>query len=204
MNLSNLSKKHDYIKVLLKIQKDIPSAIIAGGAIRDQYHGKEINDIDIYVPDTASNVYKEKYWKDVFALDMGAPFCDDDIEMLGESDEDGNYTEKNHITGVWEITKITTKYNVIITAIDPTEYVERYFDVGLCKAYCDGKKLHFTADFMHDTKFKRLTLVAEDIGQEEFDRMMDNHIDKLKRKYPTHTLVIPPKYEQLYKIYNGN
>jgi len=204
VNLSKLSKKHDYIKVLLKIQKDIPCAIIAGGAIRDQYHGKEINDIDIYVPESAGGVYKEKYWKEVFDLAIGQLFSSDDIEMLGEVDDDGAYTEKNHITGVWEISKSSTKYNIIITAIDPTEYVERYFDVGLCKAYCDGKKLHFTADFMHDTQFKRLTLVAEDIDQEEFDKMMDNHIKKLKLKYPTHTLVIPPKYEQLYKEYNGN
>jgi hypothetical protein len=204
VNISNLSKKHDYINALLKIQKDIPSAIIAGGAIRDQYHGKEINDIDIYVPESATKFYSVDYWTKMFDLKIGQLFSSDDIELLGEVDDDGEYTEKNHISGVWDISKSGTKYNIIATDIDPIEYVERYFDVGLCKAYCNGKKLHFSADFIHDSKFKRLTLVAEDIEQEEFNRMMDNHINKLQHKYPTHTLVIPPKYDDLYKEYKGN
>ena len=84
------------------------------------------------------------------------------------------------------------------------EYVTRYFDVGLCKAYCDGVKLHFSADFMHDTQFKKLTIVTEDIQQDEFNRMMDGHVEKLKQKYPTHALVIPPKYAHLYEEYDSN
>lgn len=203
MNFSGLSKRHEYINFLLKIQKTVPSAIIAGGALRDQYHDIKINDIDIYVPNVGEEIYSEKYWKQLFNLKIGKLFSADRIKMMSADSEEG-YIDKNFICDVWEITKNRIDYNIIVVDIPPIEYVNKYFDIGLCKAYCDGIKIHFTADFMHDSKFKHLTIVTENIeniGQAQFDFMMDHHIHKLQTKYPTHTLVVPAKYADLYNEY---
>lgn len=205
MNLLRLSKNNTFIYTLSKIRKTIPTTIIAGGAIRDLYHNKPINDVDIYVSLSAIEknieIDTEKFWIQMFDIDSRSLFNHEYIKQLGGDDEE-SYEEKNHIGLVWEIRKSGILYNIIVVDIDPIEYVTRYFDIGLCKAYCDGTKIHLTADFMHDSQFKCLTVVSEEMPQTEFDHMMEYHVKKLKNKYPEHTLVIPPAYEELYKEYN--
>jgi len=202
MSVTNLRKKQDYIKQLLKIREDIPSAIIAGGCLRDQYHGKPINDIDIYVPCSAKNVYDEKYWIDKFNL-LAEDLFNSDYATLLEPDRGGDYTVKNYIEDVWEISKDDLKYNIILVeGVNPKEYVTRFFDIGLCKVWCDGKRIRYSSDFMYDSRYKKLTIVTENISQEEFNYMMANHIKKLKTKYSDHKLVVPKKYTELYNNYN--
>ena len=204
MNLLKLSKNNEAIYTLNKIRETIPSAIIAGGAIRDLYHDKHIKDIDIFVPDDTSltgvDVYSSDFWKRQFDLTTSI-YANNYVKTVGDGD-DGSCTEKEDINMVWEILKNGTLYNVIIVNMDPTEYVTRFFDVGLCKAYCDGSRIKLTSDFMHDSRFKRLTLVSERMTLDEFYYMMDNHIVNLKQKYPNHSLVVPPRYEEYYKDYN--
>ncbi len=206
MKLLRLNKNSDFIFMLSKIREKIPSAIIAGGAIRDLYHNKQINDIDIYIPATGSHsneIDDVQYWKQLFDLKTSGLFSSDNIRIMNPESCVG-YENNNHIGMVWEITKAEKLYNLIVTDIDPTEYVTKYFDIGLCKAYCDGTRIKLTADFMHDSIFKRLTVVSNSISQEGFNHMMEHHVEKLKNKYPAHTLVIPPEYDEQYKKYTKN
>ena len=201
MNLLSLNKNNEFIYTLLKIKKEIPSAIIAGGAIRDLYHNKFINDIDIYVPNIPDLTDSEDFWRNVFDIKEDGMYSTDHIKHLGEEDDE-SYEEKNHIGLVWEMSSGKFLYNIIVVDLEPIEYVIRFFDIGLCKAYCDGTRIRLTADFMHDSQFKRLTIVGESMPQTEFNHMMEYHIQKLQKKYPGYTLVIPPAYDELHKEYS--
>jgi len=204
VNLLRLNKQNPYISILNEIKKTIPTAIIAGGAIRDMYHNKPVKDIDIFVPDhspTGVDVFSPDFWKQQFGLATSI-YSDDYVKPVSDGD-DGSCNEKEYINMVWEISSNGVLYNIVIANIDPTEYVTRFFDVGLCKAYCDGVKIRLTSDFMYDSKHKKLTLVSEDMSQDEFNYMMDNHIRKLKIKYHGYSLVVPPCYDEHFKKYNS-
>lgn len=204
MNLLRLNKNVDFIAALLRIQKTIPSAIIAGGLIRDLYHDKPIKDVDIYVPLDAPDYNDEVstcsrfFWNDIFKLKSSNDYIEN---MDGEGDED---YDSEDIGMVWEISAQNRLYNIIVVNEKPIDYVEKHFDIGLCKVYCDGKKIRLTSEFLHDSRFKKLTIVSKNIKQEEFARMMNYHVKKLKDKYPDHTLVIPPMYDKFYKLYIKN
>jgi len=198
MNLLRLGKNHEYIHTLLKIKEYLPEAIIAGGAIRDMYHKKPIRDIDVYIKKTDTTpIYQTSFWQQLFALDNTTDY----IEHSGKSYTGKPYTGKTHIGMVWEIRKNGIMYNIIVTDIDPVDYVEQFFDIGLCKAYCDGTKIRLTADFMHDSRNKLLTVVSKHLPQDEFDGMMDRHIAKLRKKYHDYKLVIPAMYKDFYTAY---
>jgi len=200
VNLSKLSKSTEYIHILKRIQKYIPTAIVAGGVIRDLYHNKPVNDIDIFVPSDSSeyaekvSVFMESFWKKIFDITDESVYTPDRISILGEGSEE--YEQKNQVEMVWGVCKNRIDYNIIVLDMDPTEYVNRFFDVGLCKAYCDGTKIRLTSDFLYDSQHKLLTVVSESMPHPEFDYMMDNHIVKLQEKYPNHKLVILPHYHQ--------
>jgi len=193
MNLLRLNKSESYIFTLNKIREDIPTAIIAGGAIRDLYHDRVVNDIDIYVPNDENHC--SSFWEDMFDLNNYRDW----IEHSGEDDE--SYDTDNHIDNTWRIYKNDVLYNVIGVDMEPTEYVIKYFDIGLCKAYCDGSMIRLTADFMYDSQYKQLTIVSENMNQVEFNHMIDYHVSKLKLKYPEYSLNVPTKYTKYYDKY---
>lgn len=199
MNTSKLMKNQELIRIIRKFRKNFSSAVIAGGAIRDIYHGKPIHDIDIYVNESNVNPYSQDTWKTEFDLRTTA-ISENYIRKVGSED----YSGKNHIGAVWEMQKHNKLYNIIVVDIDPIEYVTKWFDIGLCKAYCDGTKIRFTADFMHDSRSKKLTIVSKNMDETEFWNMMCKHATKLRRKYPQHSLVVPPMYQEWYDTYLKN
>jgi len=203
VNLQRLSKNTEAIYNLLSIRDTFPSAIIAGGWLRDLYHDVPINDIDIYVTSVGAenpnySVYSKDFWCKQFQLKNSG------FDNITELTEKGNYGDKNHIEMVWDINKGATTYNIIAVDMDPIKYVEQCFDVGLCKAYCDGSRIRLTADFMHDSQHHEITLVSKEINESEFRHVMSRHIPKIKNKYPGHTLVIPEIYQKWYKNFAAN
>ncbi len=199
MNVVELRKNWKYAEILSEIHSVIPSAIIAGGAVRDLCHDKPVNDIDIYVPTGAAlgktafdsdEMYESEFWEYLFSMDGTDDYIDSNT---GDGSGEGSI----HIDTVFEIYSNNTLYNIILVDLNPVEYVERHFDVGLCKAYFDGKKFRLTADFMRDSKNSTLTIVAENMKQNDFDRMMEGHVTKLQRKYPHHSIIIPPAYTEM-------
>lgn len=203
MNLQRLSKNTEAIYNLLCIRETLPTAIIAGGWLRDLYHDIPFNDVDIYVTEENQiksadcySIYEEMFWREQFKLKTDGFMAYDNISQPGA---DGCYDGKSHIDAVWEIRKGFTRYNIIIVDIDPTDYINQYFDIGLCKAFCDGSRIRLTADFMHDSQHRQLTLVSKEIDEEEFKHVMTRHIPKLRNKYPGYTLIVPEIYQEWYQ-----
>jgi len=204
MNITTLRRNRQYADILSIIHKFIPDAIIAGGAIRDLCHEKTVKDIDIYVPYDAlckGSTYgpaDSEFWEKIFILD----FNEDYIENVNGED---SYEGKNHISTVFEIKADGVLYNIIMVDKPPINYVMEYFDIGLCKAYFDGKRFHLSADFMHDSKNGTLTITAnKNIKQCEFDHMYKWHIQKLQKKYPNFVIIVPQRFENMYKHFIEN
>jgi len=203
VNAANLKKLDHGFLILKQIKKYVPDVILAGGAIRDAYHNKEIKDYDFFISSEGceEDIYDEEFWVELLDLNLDGILCDS-IFNASDSD-DASCTHRNHIDLVWEIEKHDgTVYNIIILDMNPEKFVNQYFDIGLCKAYSNGKKLRLTSDFTYDSRYHELTIVQQDMTQEEFYRMMDNHVHRLKLKYPGWKLVVPDRFQDYYDDYN--
>jgi len=202
VNFTKLRKLSESLHILQKIQNAAPDIILAGGAIRDAYHNKHIKDYDFFVSsNTIPDVYNENFWKNQFNLHTETLFGDT-ITNLSDN-EDASCEGANHVDMVWEINKNEKIYNIVVLDMNPIEYVNRFFDIGICKTYSDGKRIRLTSDFMHDSQNHLLTIVSEDMSQREFNRMMNRHVEAVKNKYTGYKLVIPPRLAGYHKEYNN-
>lgn len=183
--------------------------IIAGGALRDDYMGKfdEIADYDFFIKDitqfcNGKNVDVEA------AVDLlirqafpnhsdAVQLYDTDYIIPGEENVSSGPNEGSHaqVTSVWEIEESNVTYQLIFTKHDPVVHVNKYFDIGFCKAYCDGKKIRYTDDFLYDAKHKKMTIVGDEMTEEQVQYAVYHHADKLQWKYD-HTVVVPHRYQQ--------
>lgn len=189
------------------------SAIIAGGAVRDSYFDLFPHDIDIFLwaADSGSgeeitNPYQainEKTLTDImdlrnvdnvdtddpFALldvDFNSFFNSDTIQRMGTSYEGRG----GHIDVVYSVYKadFETEYQIIVLNSNPVEYVTRFFDIGLCMCYCDGKRMRYTDAFLADAMQKTLTVCGE-LTEAEYEHTMGNHVEKMRRRFPDFTVV---------------
>ena len=208
------------IKILRKLQAiGFTSAIIAGGAVRDDYADESINDFDIFMWDpNHSNEYPTKQIKegqsneDYFYGLFSKILDTDSLEQLLSSDPENGYAENQagdgsigaQLTSIWEGLTDFSLYQFIFTKINPVDHVNKYFDIGFCKAYCDGTKIRYTQDFLHDWKNKTFTIVGENMTQDQFNYVMEYHVDKLEWKYPHFQVEVAPHNQHLMKAYKGS
>jgi len=217
MKNKNFHSLSEPIRILRQLQSiGFTSGIIAGGAVRDDYADEEINDIDIFLWDPKhSNETPTKQIKqgqsneDYFYGLFSKILKTDSLEQLLSNDPENGYAENQagegsigaQLTCIWEGFTDLNPYQFIFTKVNPAEHVSRYFDIGFCKAYCDGTKLRYTQDFLRDWKNKKLTIVGQDMTQEQFDYVMEYHIEKLQWKYPHFQTEIAPHNQHLLKKY---
>ena len=189
-----MQQEHDKYIDPLKLIKSagFTSAIIAGGAFRDLYHGIEPKDVDIFVWDPISSdespafPIAEKYVVNNYNNCVHAWT---NILQLGDEDTVtlifGSYYSPYHKnTAVWDIWKNGLNIQVIFTKIPPIEHMHLNFDIGLCKCYHDGQNIHYTDDFLTDANNKTLTIVAQDMTECEYSTTTTVHIPALQKKYP--------------------
>lgn len=188
------------------------SAIIAGGAVRDDYTGKDINDFDFFVWDPRfSGEFKKDPDLDVYDFfneqeqNLQKILCTDTVDHVFEQTGYGPDTTGAgaKLTSIWNASVDYDDwytYQVIYTLVNPVEHVTKYFDIGLCKAYCDGTKVRYTQDFMRDLNNRTFTVVGQNMTQEQFDYAVDYHVDKLEWKYPFRVEVAPHN-QKLYEAY---
>ncbi len=205
-NTSQLSKINEPVQVLRKIQRISSNAIIAGGYFRDKFNEIPYNDIDVYIQQPESKEAAEKFgdtefWKEYLNLKVDSWKSIDNISNLTDTDKDYDSANNSSIITVFEMTKNKLVYNLIMVNSDPIVYVNKHFDFGICKTWCDGKKITFTKEFMSDVEHKTLTYTEGKVSNTKFVHAMHIHLTKLQSKYPQHSLVIPPKHEVMYQKY---
>lgn len=184
--------------------------ILAGGAIRDIYMDKAeyINDYDIFIQDISGMFSQQSLYEDAieYIIDHVFPRCDA-YEILFDSEyltikeqhlqkydiKPGAHTQ---IASVWEINEDDKTYQLVFTKDDPIQHIEKNFDIGLCKAYCDGNKIRYTPDFLRDVKNKTMTIVGENMSEEQVQYAVTMHAERLMWKYLNFRVVVPSHYQQ--------
>ncbi len=204
------------VHVLKVIQRNHPTAIIAGGAPRDLFLELPIKDFDIFVPHDRKSA-SSSYWGDLFGLEQTqyngwadiqamAFFGHDNVIMRSSEDPeaDSGYKHKQKIQFIWDLIINRVIYQIIvIDSTPPKQYVEDYFDFGICKAWCDGKQFHFSAPFMHDVQHMRLTLNQKTMTMAEMRYCMDHRKPRLLTKLPGYTFKVAPHLLDLYNRYHN-
>lgn len=200
-NTNLIGKTKDPIRTLRTIQTIAPSAIIAGGYHRDIFTGVQFHDVDIFVEmDSALlNPNVETTWISALRLKVDDLRSADSIRIMGSGEVDYRIASDNDIVTVFAMVKGETKYNIIVVDCDPIEHIENSFDFNICKTWCDGKRIHFSKEFMADIENKTITFCERKMSLNEFTHSMDSHLQKLKYKYPDHKVIIP---EMLRKVHN--
>lgn len=195
-------KPPGYIReALSKLQHEgYHTAIVAGGAIRDMYHDVEVSDVDIFIEYkmTSNNPKRaftapewNQYWRDVFF--SGGTFYGiaqrysayNSDNLLEDEIEDSD----QHILAIWDILTSEAVYQVIFLNVDPKQYVDQKFDFGLCKAWFDGKKLHYSRDFNRDSRNRTVTLVG-DLNVDQIKYACEVHYPRIQEKYPGYKLSV--------------
>lgn len=77
-----------------------------------------------------------------------------------------------------------TQYQVMQVSDDPIKFMEEEFDIGLCKAYHDGKEIVRSKAFEYDLKHKTFTIDGKALGSKNFDWSINRHLPRLKALYP--------------------
>ncbi len=206
------------VRVLRTIHKTYPKAIIAGGAPRDLFLEQPIKDFDIFVPVVAGSAAQSvTFWRDLFNLEYVEQNEWTDIQLMAfmghrniimkatqtSVPRAGGYEHKRHLKQVFDLLIHDVVFQIIVVHIDPKQYVEDWFDFGLCKAWCDGKQFHFSGPFMEDVQNRTLTVVQKDMSTKEMEFCLTVRKPNLLTKFPGYRFQVAPHLADLYsKVYN--
>lgn len=208
--IPNIYSNDEIISTLRKIQRrGFKSALIAGGAVRDLYFDKIIRDVDIFVQDpkfsgefaekkSSQGLLNENFWNGVFDIPDEYEGRSFGPTLATKRLSRGNYQDSD-IYSLWQVVKNFIPHEIIVTRIPPIEYVENNFDIGLCKAYCDGTKFRFTPDFMHDMRNRTMTIVSKKMDVPSMIHTIKEHFPRISHRYPGYSLVIPEWNKDIYK-----
>ena len=148
--------------VLSVVQTVWPSAVIAGGAIRDWEHERGIKDVDVFVPAIALSEI-ERLFPDAIKIELG------DSSIFG-ADIPYHYT--------------FTRYGWLfeVTFKDDLDTLLDQMDIGLCLVKFDGELITRATEYRKDSARKTLTLIRRTGGEEA-------HLDKIALKYPDFRII---------------
>lgn len=174
----------NYARVLHLIQKSAPEAILAGGAVRDLYHGKPVKDLDIFVHAEGADI-----WQIEELLTRAFP----DTRRLQLANFSSCYLNTDCASSIsFEIRSLLgpVELNVIHLNGQPTHMtVLRRMDFGICQIGVCKWHLFFTPEFVEDAKNKTFTVTRCD-HEAGLERTLQRW-ERLREKYPEHTLINP-------------
>lgn len=186
-----------WLEVLRALRSNgFPEAIIAGGALRDIEHGRDVKDVDIFV-----RTHGEKTGDDLAAV-FG--YVGHALVEIGTTNEYETWTSSvvavydfpNSAPTAAETTDFDDFYlmpvvgptiqvivmDVVEKGDDFAAYIMDDFDIGLCKIYHDGDDLWRSVDYLMDVKRKTLT-VTKAPSAIALERTKER-IERLQKKYP--------------------
>jgi hypothetical protein len=198
----------DWQAVLQKIQTVYPSAIIAGGALRDLYHGKPVKDVDIFI--------SVNEWDDE-VIESGRDEFDNFEDFLSEQAQ--VYKEQVKITkalGLKDLIKIKfaslygrdgnlprdvmavyryrfndLPYEIIFVKQEevyknPVQNTISWFDLSICQIGYDGVNIYSTNAYLETTRTKVIRIMNVNRKDRQANRM-----DRMLSKYPEYTAEQP-------------
>lgn len=163
-----------------ELREAAPEAHIAGGAVRDDYLGVPIKDVDVFVGEV-----NETRAREVLA---------EHFEWKRSMDE-SYFTSDPRVRAAHEFDMPDTPINLIVLseALSMLENVER-FDFGVCRAAHNGECGFFHADFTHDVERRCFTL--RKCENESQMGLSLGRYRRLSEKFPEWGLHIPAKFSR--------
>ncbi len=192
----------------------ISNPLIAGGAVRDLYFKRPYRDIDVYVHtdelikaiDSISPLPiptpgpKSVFEVAVMMAEIADPSREckaiqkllkaDSVQIKGY--QNNPYYDNNHICCVYQVNyQGLEPVELIVVDINPLVYFNDFFNIGICKAYFNGSKLHYGPDFMSDVTNKTLTIVGQ-MDERQLYTTLSKHVAKLLQYFPKYDVRIIP------------
>lgn len=179
-------------EVLEKVQQVFPSAVIAGGALRDTFLNKPIKDVDIFIPvpsgmtlddayESIWNMFDRYSW--TIQLDPFSKYGTTKTETDADRDLYAIYKLERLI--VPEDTRAFwcpsgEKYDLILCTEEAANIDT--FDINLCQITFDGVMLSYSAAFQDAVDRKVLKVMNVNRTDRNKARM-----ERLKQKFPDYT-----------------
>lgn len=205
----------EWKKFLSIIQTMFPSAIIAGGALRDTICDNEVKDVDIFIADLDPSWVLDptaiaSLLQVQIAIGDETPIRDhvklmhniksEKILAKGKYDKiDPRYVNQeglgkrslleSFINYIVDIQYNGVQYQLIFTEQEPVSMVYNDFDFGICKVYFDGLDLVITEEFWYDMENKQLTITGK-FGAGQMLHTLFTHRKNLIKKFPNWKVVI--------------
>lgn len=163
----------------------LPSAFLAGGALRDLDNGRAVKDLDVFYTDNDPG----------FALDEA-------LKKQGYTYHKYCAGDYMHASGevqdacVWVSSHGQPDLNLVhlVPSFNPASIIDRV-DFGLCQIGCDALGVTSTPAYQYDKEHQCFTLTrAESV--EGVERSLKRYA-RLSRKYPGWRLNVPKEFEPL-------
>lgn len=166
-----------WLDVLAKVQTQYPSAVIAGGCLRDLDYGLQPKDVDIFIPNAKFDLIGEA--RDSIEHVLGVP-----TEVFGDISSEYDYVRD--IKLVLKYTIDGTDFDVIFEEVkDKTQSVIDTFDFSICQIMHDGKEITVSKAYT-DTKNLN-TIYCTRYDKDTFQ----NRVKRLAEKFPNIMWEVP-------------
>jgi hypothetical protein len=177
----------NWTAVLERIRSVLPSAYLAGGAIRDFDNARPVKDFDVFFTEGFDNInYLEDKLKDLYIYKSE---CPGQYMGGGAASEVGGTMTFNSIVGLPELNLI-----LLDKSFNPTGIIERV-DFGLCQIGADCLGVEYTPAYAYDRDNQCLTLTrAESV--EGVARSLKRYA-RLSQKYVGWELNVPAEFAAL-------
>jgi hypothetical protein len=149
-----------WLHTLWDIQKVCPSAVIAGDALRDLWHGKPVKDIDIFIEaggDTeAWGLYQLLGGE--MPEDIGSRYG---LADLADMEDGGAYPQSMSEVSLVQNYPGENETGLPVQLIFvnwKTEAITKRFDMGICRIWCDGNSVQLDQEFTDDSSDKLLNI----------------------------------------------
>ncbi len=163
----------DWREALLAFQKNgAAEAVIAGGALRDLFNDRAINDVDIFLKTRGGDRRNKKFIEKSFkkaGLNLTKPRFGGSYDGSLVFTAGPRHTEFN----------VTFVENFVSTPGHPdfAHALMSAFDIWLCRIAYDGKKVITTPEYMKDVLGKHIT-------RQHTVNSGGGHLDRIVEKYP--------------------
>jgi hypothetical protein len=170
--------------VLSRVQELFPSAVIAGGSLRDLDNNKAIKDVDIFIPVTADDFLLAERIYDVHpTVELHKSSSYDIMVNLGS---DSSVTDKlpddtdRDIHAVFRM-KLEYEYDLIMCSQAAADV--NTFDINICQITFDGKTIHKSAAYLVGHQERVIKVMNVNRGDRNAAR-----VARLQEKYTEYTI----------------
>lgn len=182
----NLDIPQAYQDMLLAVRQVFPSAIIAGGSLRDLHYGKTPKDVDIFIHGGGSfdmdmlDADLEELYK---VIGKPVDIFEQDIEYGSNNSRDVVLILKYLIDEVAYDIIFQTSTTVSISG-NNVEDIIGSFDMSICQIAFNGEVTDITQGYLDTYRHKVIHMLRVD------DRS-DSRIARIKEKFPDFTVKMP-------------